>query len=216
MKDRLAIFDFCHTLTDFYTADTFIDFALEGRRNGWIMAKDFLRSLLAHARLTSGDVLKRKKIALLKGFSEDYVRSRAAAYSDTIVIPRIRPILYNLIQEHRSKGDFIVILSGGYDVYLNLLKQYLGADLVVATKIKFRNALCEGTIDGLDCTGSNKIVLLKQALNLERFDLSQSFSYSDSESDLPLLNLVGNGTIVSRQANVSWNAAHQFNVLVVP
>ena len=212
---RLAVFDVCDTLIDFQTADRFVDFVLEGRWTFGLRLRNAFRELLHRARLLTGERHKRVKLALLTGVPEPVVRERGRAYVEEVLLPRLRPEIRDALLAHKAQGDFTVLASGGYDVYLAPLGERLGADRAIGTAIRFQNGACAGTFDGPNCMSEEKRRLIERAIPLSDFDLPQSTAYSDSPSDLPLLNAVGKGVIVARQESVSWNPGNRHRVLVV-
>ena len=103
---------------------------------------------------------------------------------------------------HKEAGHTIVIASGGFDVYLQYYAAHYNIEKVVSTELLF--------VDGKfveikeECLGSIKINKLKNVISWEEYDWANSYSYSDSQTDLPLLYIVGNGYIVCNGQDVSW------------
>ena len=61
----------------------------------------------------------------------------------------------------------------------------------------------------------NKVTLLKNTLDsFDLFDLENSFAYSDSPSDLPMLNTVGNSFVVSKN-RINWPRESGLELILV-
>lgn len=215
MNRRLAIFDFCDTLTDFQTADRFVDFVLKGHRTPLVLLRDGLRAVFHRLRLLTGEKNKRAKLALLNGLPASLVQARARTYLDSVLLPRLRPEILEALFRHKRNGDYLVLASGGYDTYLNFFAERYGIDRVVCTEIRFSRGVCDGAINGADCMGAEKWRRIQSAIAPHSFDLVDAFAYSDSRSDMPMLAGVGHPVIVSRTPFVPWNPGNKFSVLVV-
>ena len=94
-----------------------------------------------------------------------------------------------------------MIVSGGYDIYLKYFAQDYGIADVIATKIKMKDGICKGSFDGIDCLWENKLTLLNAYCIQQgiQIDQEQSYAYSDSRSDLPLLSYVAHPVVVKRK-----------------
>jgi HAD superfamily hydrolase (TIGR01490 family) len=110
------------------------------------------------------------------------------------VFQSLRPDIMALLQQHRSQGHIIILLSGAFTDFLETLKDKLGADYVVGTRLEVRNDRYTGRIVRPLCYGANKARLLKEFLDQTRLniDLGFSFAYADSIVDAPVLEMVGN------------------------
>jgi HAD superfamily hydrolase (TIGR01490 family) len=212
---RLAVFDFCGTIADFQTADPFVDFILQDRKTASIILKDAARQLLQSSRLLKGEAHKKMKLSLLTGHSKDLVTQKAAEYIEHVVLKRLHAPVIDRLKQHRADGDTIVIVSGGYQPYLDVFAKQFGVHTAIGTKIKFETDLCVGVFDGPNCMGETKIELLRQAVALDDYDLAGSHVYSDDRSDIPLLKLVGKPVVVATESMRPWYRPFPFQVLNV-
>ena len=74
-------------------------------------------------------------------------------------------------------------------------------DGLLSTKVEFKNGICTGKFDGQDCMFDYKINYINSAI---QGDHSQWMALSDSVTDLPMLELVGNPIVVSRNKSQNW------------
>jgi len=109
----------------------------------------------------------------------------------------LRPDIVAFLQRHRSEGHITVLLSGSFDDFLEIIKQKLGIDYTVGTKLEVINNVYSGRIIKPLCFGINKARLLKEFISQARLnvDLGLSFAYADSILDAPILEMVGNPVV---------------------
>lgn len=150
---------------------------------------------------------KKYKENLLKpfyGMSSKYIDDYAAEFYNKIISKRLHKTVIDRLLWHKQNGDTLVIASGGFYTYLKYFAKDYGIDYLICTRLMFENGVFVSKILGNECLGDEKIKILRQALNLNRYDLSNSFCYSDSKSDIPLFTLVGNKIVVVNHQDTSW------------
>ena len=131
---------------------------------------------------------------LLKGFSKEEGLKIFRWINSNYVLKSLRSDVMALVQRHRNQGHIIILLSGSFTDFLETVKQRLGANYVVGTKLEVRNNSYTGRIVRPLCYGTNKARLLKEFISQTRLniDLGLSFAYADSIVDAPVLETVGN------------------------
>ncbi len=109
-----------------------------------------------------------------------------------------RSDILELLQQHKSEGDIVFLVSGGPEGLLNRIAKEVGGNHAVGTKHQIINGRYTGRSEGIACQGENKPILVKEKAN--QLDLSinfeESYAYADSLSDLQLLSLVGHPVAV--------------------
>jgi len=122
-------------------------------------------------------------------------RDRLRAFVRENLIDVIEPIVYtealDLMADHRRDGHRVYLVSAAPDEIVEPLGQYLGVDGVVATRAVIDD---EGRYTGevaFSNEGPNKAVAIQALADAEGIDLAVSFAYSDSITDLPMLEAVG-------------------------
>lgn len=216
---KIALFDFCETLVKFQSADKFIKYVKvkEHIKPNYfyiisnVLEKTKLSAILFRLHININKFLLLKS---LQGISEDCINKNAQLYYNEIVRPNIiQDVLYELKNKQKS-GYRIIIVSGGYDVYLKYFKEEFNIDDLICSTLQFNNKTFTGRLNGPDCIGKEKIRLLK-----EKFDITNdlknwdSISYSDSKSDLPLLNFTKKSIVVTHQSS-RWALKHKFKILI--
>lgn len=109
----------------------------------------------------------------------------------------VQPFAKQLLDEHRAAGRPLVLATTTpYDL-VRPLAEALGFDDVIATRYGEVDGTYDGTIDGEFVWGPGKLKAV-QAWAAERgIDLAESYAYSDSFYDLPLLSAVAHPVVVN-------------------
>ncbi len=129
-----------------------------------------------------------------KGFSEDRLITLAEELFDDVIKPNIYPRTVDLIEESRRAGCRQVLVSGALDFTLRPLARYLKVDDYIANKLEFVDGYATGNLAKPFVGGATKPVLMRDYAKAHDVDLAESWGYSDSYSDFPMLAVVGRPT----------------------
>ena len=215
MKDKpiLAIFDFCDTIFDGQSATFFLDF-LESKLS---IVKRIRATIIKKMNKIPSTDSKRYKENLMQvfyGIKKEEIDKYAVEFYRSIVANRLHKSVIEALLAHQKSGHIVVVVSGGFEVYLRHFAKSYGIDYLISTKLEFKNGVFTSKIAGDECLGDKKVELLGNELNLKEFDLQNSFFYSDSRSDIPLFLLLGNKIVVKNAQNTDW-IDDEFKVLKV-
>jgi putative phosphoserine phosphatase/1-acylglycerol-3-phosphate O-acyltransferase len=141
-------------------------------------------------------VLARQGVALAKGKSQSAVRRAAAAAADELA-GLIQPFAAGLIAEHRSAGRQVVMATTTPDDWVRPLAARLGLDDVVATRWKVNGDRYTGDLEGPFVWSAGKLSAVRAWSLAHGIDLRESWAYSDSVYDAPLLGAVGHPVAVN-------------------
>jgi len=113
----------------------------------------------------------------------------------------IDPIVYDealdLIQEHRAAGRRVYLISASPEEIVAPLARYLGVDEAIASRAKLDD---QGRYTGeveFYSYGPYKAEAILEAAMIHDIDLAASYAYSDSATDLPMLETVGHPVAVN-------------------
>lgn len=214
-KRTLAIFDFCDTLIGMQTANRFVTLGYQSNKRFDTVTNEFIRLIGRKSRLLFGNRHKKWQLRQLKGLSREKLNIIANEYVKKELLPKENKLLVEKMLWHKKQGHDIAIVSGGFSEYIKEYAKIYDIDYVIATDLEFIDGKSTGKIDGIDCMGINKIEKIRSIIDLNKYDLLNSFAYSDHISDIPLLSFVGNGVVVDFGEDIKWAKLMDYEVLNV-
>lgn len=143
------------------------------------------------------DRIRESVLKLTKGWSRDRVCQIVADTIDRTVKPIVFKEAMELIAQHRTAGRLVVIISASPEELVVPLGRYLGVDGVIASRARLDD---EGRYTGemaFYCYGPFKAEAIMALAASRGIDLAESYAYSDSYTDLPMLEAVGHPVAVN-------------------
>ena len=134
---------------------------------------------------------------MYEGMSEDRLVTLSEELFEDVIKPNIYPRARDLIAESRRAGVRQVIISGALDFTLRPLVEYLGVDDCIANKLEFSEGYATGKLQKPFVAGTTKADIMRAYARKHGIDLTESWAYSDSYSDFPMLTVVGRPTAVN-------------------
>jgi HAD superfamily hydrolase (TIGR01490 family) len=132
-----------------------------------------------------------------EGAGEDRLLVLAEELFEEIIKPNIYPRAQALIDESRRAGCRQVIVSGALDFTIRPLARYLGVDDFIANRLEFDNGYATGQLRKPFVAGATKAQIMRDYARARGVDLAESWAYTDSYSDYPMLAVVGHPTAVN-------------------
>jgi HAD superfamily hydrolase (TIGR01490 family) len=131
------------------------------------------------------------------GQSEDRLVTLASELFEDVLRPAIYPGTRRLIEEARRAGCRIVLVTGALDFTMRHLADHLGADDLIANRMRFVQGVATGQVVPPIIEGAHKALVIRDYCVREGLALERSFAYSDSFSDYPMLAVVGHPAAVN-------------------
>jgi HAD superfamily hydrolase (TIGR01490 family) len=128
--------------------------------------------------------------ALSAGWDVQTVKDIVAETLHLIVDPLVYGEAVRLVEDHRRAGRDVVIVSSSGAEVVEPIGDMLGADRVVATRMVIEQGRYTGAIDYY-AYGETKAAAVRELASREGYDLPECWAYSDSVTDLPMLEAVG-------------------------
>jgi HAD superfamily hydrolase (TIGR01490 family) len=128
--------------------------------------------------------------ALCAGWDVEQVRAVVAETLHDLIDPLIYAEAAALIEEHHAAGRDVVIVSSSGAEIVEPIGALLGADRVVATRMVVEDGRYTGEIE-FYAYGPHKAEAMVELAEQAGYDLAQCFAYSDSATDAPMLEAVG-------------------------
>lgn len=129
-----------------------------------------------------------------RGLPAKDVHALQARYVERVVTPMLRPEAHALVQRHRAAGDLLAIVTATNDFVTRPIAALFGVPHLIATELaRDARGAVTGAISGQASFREGKIGRVEAWLEAQGHTLAsfgQSFFYSDSTNDLPLLERV--------------------------
>ena len=130
------------------------------------------------------------------------------------ILSRLAAEAVQRIGEHRGAGHTTILITGAVKTFTRPLREFF--DVIVAAELATdEDGRCTGFLTTPPLVGESRAAWLKHYAALHDIDLSRSFAYADSHSDLPMLETVGNPVAVSPDIPL-MRAAQRSSWSIVP
>ena len=209
-KVKLALFDIDYTIT---RKETLMEFYK------YIVSKDIKNIKFLPRALYSGlmygiKVYDEKKVkeCFLK-FIENIEEKDLAILTKKFYDERLSKILYkdalDMMHKLKSEGYMVILISASPEFYIKEFYAIDDVDFIIGTRFTFENGKFVRKMSGNNCKRDEKVSRLKAYLKENNIDADyeNSYMFSDSLSDLPLLELVGKPYLIN------YNKNHNIEVL---
>lgn len=132
--------------------------------------------------------LTRYDMAQLRQWHQEFMRD--------VIAPLRLPKAHALLAEHRARGDYLLIITATNAFVTRPIGESLGVDDLLATEPEIRDGRYTGKVIGTPCFREGKVTRLREWLQSHSYDPAEAYFYSDSQNDLPLLDMVGHPVAV--------------------
>ena len=130
-------------------------------------------------------------LALTKGWDRAEVERIVGEALEEVVAPLVYAEALFLIDEHMREGRRVFIVSASPEEVVRPLARYIGVNEIIATKARIdADGKYTGEVE-VYAYGKQKADAVRKIADAEGISLADSYAYSDSMTDLPLLELVG-------------------------
>lgn len=212
MPNAAAFFDLDRTLIS--GASTFL-LGVEAWRQGMATTNDVIGwTVEALGFLLAGDRgegastdARTEMLAQIKGASVEELDRIGEAVLPKLVA-KVRPEARKLISMHHDAGRETWIVSASPQRLVQPLALALGMTGAIGTEGKVAGGKFTGELDGPFIYGPGKATAIEKLAGDRDYDLTRCYAYSDSVSDLPMLELVGHPVAVNPDSDLD-TLAHE-------
>ena len=198
---KVAIFDIDGTLVSGSTERLFWRFLVRKRRQNIRQILAYLLFLVRYLP-TGGVHTAKKNKAYLWGLSVDEVDALAEEFVETVLPEYFFEPAIQRLNQHRMRGDKVVLMSGTLDCLARALGRRFAVDQVCATLCSQRNGVFLAQPPEIHPFDAAKLSLAKQITDQYEVGLRQVAAYGDSRHDLFLLAAVGEAVAVRPDATL--------------
>ena len=154
----------------------------------------------------------------LAGMTRSAVRSLQRQFVTECIEPMLLDKAFDLLNEHRIKGDTLLMMTATHTVVAEPVAARLGFEHWLGSGVGLQDECYTGKAHGSPCFREGKVSHLDawQQRHPEAGDLANCWFYSDSHNDLPLLNAAGHPVAVDPDDTLRAHAdAHHWPIMTL-
>jgi phosphatidylglycerophosphatase C len=196
MKIKLALFDIDKTIIKKDSMFLFLFFGLMKKPSSFYK----LYKVLTNTVLYKFKQIKSQKAKEPYFYSIKYLSDKDLEYFyDAYLLKNIYKDALKEMEHKKSQGYYILLVSASPIAYMKYFEKFPFVDMVIGTELEIINNNYVNKIKGANCKGNEKVRRIRNFLKENGFiiDYTNSYAYSDSLSDLPMLNLVKNKYLIN-------------------
>ena len=144
-----------------------------------------------------------KAFKFLQGSLQSQFLEECELLANKLLNFKINPQVLSKIHDHHRAGHDTWLLTDAPIEIATTLAKRIGMTGALGTKSEILEGTYSGRLDGELLKGSNKAQAAKELAAIRSYDLMQSFAYSDSLNDLPLLASVGTPYVVNPNSDLA-------------
>ncbi|MDF2697408.1 MAG: Phosphoserine phosphatase [Labilithrix sp.] len=206
---RAALFDMDRTLVRKETASLYVRYQ---REIGEARRRDLLRVSFWVAQYTLGVIdapeVAARALKSVAGISESAMSTRCDDWFRRWVEPHVCDLGRRAVEQHRERGDLLAIVTGASSYVARPLGRRLGISNIVASELEVdEGGRFTGRFVAPLCIGEGKVERTKRFAAELGFALGDATFYTDSCTDLPLLELVAEPVVVNPDTRLRRIAA---------
>lgn len=193
-----AFFDFDKTLIAGYSAKSFLT---EQIKSGGLSPSNVAKQLRAAAKFRSGKMNFSAFMAETAGVFRGQAEYVFEEFGEQVYRKKVAGAIYpearKLLQAHRDKGHTIAIVSSATLYQIEPAARELDIDYIMCTDLEIKDGVFTGNVMSPTCFGDGKRTAAQDFCSEMGTHMTDSFFYTDSEDDLPLLEVIGHPRVVN-------------------
>ena len=210
--DVLALFDLDRTLLSNDCDEAWVELLIEKRALDRASFEEGNRTVVDRYRRGTVGLHEFTEFYLstLKGYPVSELEAWRAEYLRTRILPAISAAARELVDRHRAAGDLSVLTTAASRFLTAPISREFGFEHLIATEAEMRDGQYTGKVAGTPNMREGKITRLDgwlQERGRRLADFRESWFYSDSRNDVPLLSLVTHPVAVNPDPTLAALAA---------
>lgn len=202
--ERLAIFDVDFTLTRKETLLQLFRFLIkEDKKNLRFIPRVGFAGLMYGLKIYDEKKVKQSFLKFIDGIDEKDLKILVKKYYDEVLSKILYEDAIDMIRKLKAEGCKVFLISASPEFYVNELYNIKEVDFIIGTRFSVNQGKFERKMLGENCKGEEKVRRLKEYLKEQNIiaDYKNSYMFSDSLADKPLLDLVGNAYLINYKKN---------------
>lgn len=208
---RLAIFDLDNTLLNGDSDHSWGEFLVQRGIVDATLYKTANDKFYQHYQNGSLDINEYLAFSLkpLTQHKRQQLEQWHSEFMHEVISPMRQQKADALLAKHKAQGDFLLIITATNAFVTKPIAEWLGVDAILATEPAIENGEYTGAIVGTPCFQAGKVTRLNAWLAETGYSLDDSYFYSDSHNDLPLLKMVSHPVAVDADEKLTAYAQGQ-------
>ena len=201
---KLAIFDIDYTITKKETLMELFKYVIKNdKRNIRFLPRAIYSGSMYALGIYDERIVKEKFLKFIDGIKEQDLSKLVKSFYEE----KLKTIVYEdalkMMKKLKNEGYDIYLISASPEFYINEFYNIEEVDKIIGTKFNFSDGIFTRKMEGENCKGEEKVRRLKEVLKNEKteVDFKESYMFSDSLSDKPLLDLVGKPYLINYKKN---------------
>ncbi|WP_297417131.1 HAD-IB family hydrolase [Clostridium sp.] len=201
---KLAIFDIDYTITKKETLMELFKYVIKNdRKNIRFLPRAAYCGLMYTLKIYDEREVKEKFLKFIDGIKEQELAELVKNFYND----KLTSILYEdalkMMKKLKSEGYDIYLISASPEFYINEFYAIKEVDRIIGTRFTFKEGIFTRKMEGKNCKGEEKVRRLMEVIESEHIevDFKESYMFSDSLSDKPLLDLVGKPYLINYKKN---------------
>lgn len=196
--NHLCFFDMDKTLISGNSGVSFMRYSLRrGKTTRWKVVKSMFDYLRYRYDLLNMELAYRDSLRPLMGVREEELIQFCQEWFNDSVRSLIYPQAHDFVRQHLDRGERVAIISNAMTYAVAPLARYLGVPHILATRLEVRQGIFTGDYIHPLCFRQGKVFWAEKLARELGAELSQGTFYTDSITDLPLLERVKNPRVVN-------------------
>ncbi len=172
----------------------------EGMLNRWLVVRALWGQIVfRYLGADEGRMVKMRETALkvAAGWEKEKISNLVDGALTDVIDPLVYTEAVELIESHQEAGRRVYLVSASPEEIVMPLARHLGVDAAIASRAQIN---AEGRYTGeveFYSAGEHKVAAILEEAERYDLDLDGSFAYSDSVTDLPMLETVGHPVAVN-------------------
>ncbi|MDO5038735.1 HAD-IB family hydrolase [Clostridium sp.] len=197
---KLGIFDVDFTITKKETLMQFFKYMIhKDKKNIKFLPRAIFSGIMYGIGIYDEKKVKETFLKFIDGIDEKELSYIVKEFYSDVLSNILYEDAIKMMRELKSKGYKIYLISASPEFYLNEFYSFKEVDKIIGTKFKFKDGKFIREMDGYNCKGEEKVRRLMEELKKDNIevDFKESYMFSDSLSDKPLLDLVGHPYLIN-------------------
>ena len=203
-----AFFDMDKTLICENSGSLYMQYRYE---RGEVSGMELAKGALAYLRYKVGALDIRAwtadMVQTFRGESERELEAEARDWCREEVIDKLYPEAVDIVRWHLEQDHVVAIVSGATRFVVKPLADHLSIPHILYTRLEVEGGRFTGNVIDPVCFEEGKIHWLRELVAEQEIDLAKSWFYTDSITDLPLLELVGHPVVTNPDPRLYREAA---------